>query len=134
VTKDGYEADDILASLAAQIAGRIVILTNDSDALACVTERVTVYRPKKIRETHEWGVNEVVQHYGIPPWHLSLYKALVGEPGDHIKGIDGIGPRTALKLIREGIPPQYFAHIKHTLPLTTLVHDICIPEIEQERW
>lgn len=101
----GFEADDVIATLASRSsAPSIAVLSGDSDLLALASDRLVVWQfdraapsgfaPRSI----EW----IREKYGIPtPGHLTLYKALVGEPGDNVPGIPKVGPVKARKLIAE---------------------------------
>lgn len=127
VTVEGFEADDILATLSSALPTRCVIFTSDSDALALVSERVTVLRPKKVRESVKWDTATVQAHYGITPAQMSEYKALVGEKGDNIVGIPGIGPKKAVAMLARGLTTEERFGIAYALHLTMLRHDVPIP-------
>lgn len=96
----GFEADDIIATLAARSRGRVAICSSDSDLLACVNDRVTVLRPQAGGRFETWGAAEVRTRYGLDPAQLADYKALVGEPGDNITGVRGIGAKRATILLQ----------------------------------
>lgn len=100
VQQDGFEADDLIATIAARSHGRLVICSSDSDLLACVNERVSVLRPQSGGKFETWGAAEVRDKYGIDPEQLADFKALVGEPGDNIVGVRGIGPKRAAILLQ----------------------------------
>ncbi|MBC7291793.1 MAG: DNA polymerase I, partial [Actinotalea sp.] len=101
--KEGFEADDIIATLAtqAQEAGMdVLVCTGDRDALQLVADDVTVLYPRKgvsdlVRFTPE-GVRE---KYGVPPAAYPDLAALVGESSDNLPGVPGVGPKTAAKWI-----------------------------------
>jgi len=124
VAVDGFEADDILATLAHALPTSCVIFTNDSDALACINERVTVLRPVKIRESVLWDGEKVEAKYGVRPDQLSDYKALVGEPGDNIAGIAGVGPKKAAAMLQRGLSDEERRAIAPGLGLTTLRRNV----------
>jgi DNA polymerase I-like protein with 3'-5' exonuclease and polymerase domains len=101
VEAEGYEADDIIGTLAqAHGEAQVYIATGDRDSFQLITERVSVclastkdeitYTPEKIAEV-----------YGITPAQLIEVKALMGDSSDDIPGVSGIGEKTALKLIAE---------------------------------
>ena len=104
VSKEGFEADDILGTFSKTAEERgninIYLLTGDKDALQLVSDKTTVlfntnnavieYTPEKIHEI-----------YGITPKQLIDVKALMGDTSDEIPGVKGIGEKTALKLICE---------------------------------
>jgi DNA polymerase-1 len=95
-----YEADDILASAAKSFSGKTVIVSGDRDLLACVSDSVTVslLRPGGALYC---GPAEACEVFGIEPERICDYKALVGDPSDGIRGVEGIGPKRALTLLSE---------------------------------
>ena len=99
--KAGFEADDILGTLAKQAkVDEIVIVTGDRDILQLVTDKVKVYLPiKGLSEAQLMGKKEVVEKMGVAPEQIDDYKALVGDPSDNYKGVPGIGPKTAISLL-----------------------------------
>jgi len=99
--KAGYEADDILGTLAKQAkVDEIVIVTGDRDILQLVNNKVKVYLPiRGLSEAQLMGKKEVVEKMGVKPGQIDDYKALVGDPSDNYKGVPGIGPKTAESLL-----------------------------------
>lgn len=101
----GYEADDIIGTLAKKLASqkiRVVILTGDLDTLQLVSGRVFVHTPKKsISETMVYDAAAVVDRFGLEPRQMTDYKGLVGDPSDNIPGVRGVGPKTAEKILKE---------------------------------
>lgn len=127
-TAEGFEADDVIGSLAAQATGRskikdptkeagsqksktkiknpkideIVIVTGDRDIMQLVDDRVKVYAPQKgFSQAKLFGPKEVEEHLGVAPEKIVDYKALVGDPSDNYPGVTGVGPKTAVKLLGE---------------------------------
>ncbi len=102
---DGYEADDVLGTLAGEAERQgvqTVIVTGDLDALQLVTDQVRVLTPGRgIAETTMYDVPAVVARYGIQPRQLPDWKALVGDTSDNIPGVKGIGTKGASKLIAQ---------------------------------
>lgn len=102
---DGYEADDVLGTLASEAERQglqTIIVTGDLDALQLVSDRVHVLTPGRgVSETTEYDVPAVVARYGIHPGQLPDWKALVGDTSDNIPGVKGIGNKGASKLIAE---------------------------------
>ena len=102
----GYEADDVLATLADDAAEQDVetwIATLDSDLVQLVRPGVSVfmYRPYQ-RDTVRYDSTEKVRdRYGIDPIQMIEYKGLVGDTSDNIPGVPGIGDKTAVKLLNE---------------------------------
>ena len=103
----GYEADDVLGVLAEQLKKEqdlsIEIFSGDADLLQLVDdERVLVRLLKKgISDTVRYDAKAVQEQYGFPPLRIPDYKALVGDTSDNIKGVPGVGPKTAKELIAE---------------------------------
>jgi DNA polymerase-1 len=96
----GYEADDIIATLAKRADGRdVIVVSNDSDLLA-LAGMAKILRPQNGGVFEEFTVDHVKAKFGIEsPSQLPDYKALVGEPGDNIPGVRGIGPKKAARLL-----------------------------------
>lgn len=105
VEREGYEADDILGTLAktcTDTGNQCVIATGDRDSLQLINDRVTVrLATTKAGQPHStiYGVEEVKEKYGVAPQQLIDVKALMGDASDNIPGVAGIGEKTALTLI-----------------------------------
>ncbi|MBQ9085847.1 MAG: DNA polymerase I [Clostridia bacterium] len=103
ITCEGYEADDILGTLAA-VYGKenthVYILTGDRDSLQLITPNVSVLLVKT-KETLEMTPEAFFAEYGIPSSEFVDVKALMGDSSDNIPGVAGIGEKTALKLIAQ---------------------------------
>ncbi|MGN7249206.1 DNA polymerase I [Janibacter anophelis] len=103
VQLEGYEADDIIATLATQ--GReagmeVLICSGDRDTLQLVGERTTVLYPKKgVSDLARMTPDAVMDKYGVGPERYSDLAALVGEQSDNLPGVPGVGPKTAAKWI-----------------------------------
>ena len=100
---EGYEADDILGTLAKAAGAEGVeayILTGDRDSLQLISDTTTVLLAKT-KETVNFDRAEFKQNYGIEPEQFVDVKALMGDSSDNIPGVAGIGEKTALKLIGE---------------------------------
>ena len=104
--KPGYEADDLIATLAEKFKTlpdvRVVILTGDRDTLQMVEGDKLVVQTfnKGVSDTTIYDEAAVTEKYGLAPNQLVEYKALVGDSSDNIKGVPGVGPKTALELIK----------------------------------
>lgn len=107
---DGYEADDLIGTLAnqAQSAKRkaqnleTIIVSGDRDMLQLVNSHVKVLAPiKGMTEVILFDSKKVEEKYGIKPSQVIDYKALVGDASDNYQGIMGIGPKTAASLLRK---------------------------------
>ena len=97
----GYEADDVLATLAAKAAAAgllTVIVTTDKDLLQVVDAATAVWNPSKETLVEEGKVEEL---FGAPAGQVVDVLALWGDPSDNVPGVPGIGEKTAKSLIRE---------------------------------
>lgn len=100
---EGYEADDILGTLAAMAEREdceAYILTGDRDALQLISDRVHVLLATNT-ETIDMTREKFTEKYGVDPTQFVDVKALMGDSSDNIPGVAGIGEKTALKLIAE---------------------------------
>ncbi|MGH2444184.1 MAG: 5'-3' exonuclease, partial [Chloroflexota bacterium] len=100
---DGFEADDVLGTLAAQAREQgmpVVIVTGDLDALQLVDGMVTVRVPGRgVTDTIMYDLDRVRERYGLAPEALPDWKSLVGDTSDNIPGVPGIGAKTASDLL-----------------------------------
>ncbi|GAA3438503.1 DNA polymerase I [Kutzneria kofuensis] len=105
LTKDNFEADDIIATLTTQASGQgyqVLICTGDRDALQLVSEQVTVLYPRKgVSDLTRFTPDAVQEKYGLSPQQYPDFAALRGDPSDNLPGIPGVGEKTAAKWIRE---------------------------------
>ncbi|WP_341716829.1 DNA polymerase I [Micromonospora sp. FIMYZ51] len=103
VEKEGYEADDIIATLACQARDAgipVLICTGDRDAFQLVDEQITVLYPRKgVSDLARMDPAAVEAKYGVPPERYRDLAALVGETSDNLPGVPGVGPKTAAKWI-----------------------------------
>jgi DNA polymerase-1 len=101
----GYEADDIIATLATQAeqAGfDVLIVTGDRDVLQLVDERTTALMTRRgITEMTRFTPEEVAAKYGLTPVQYPDYAALRGDPSDNLPSIPGVGEKTAAKWVAE---------------------------------
>lgn len=98
---EGAEADDLLGCFAKRFKfKRVLIVTSDKDLLQCVKKEVHIFQPKG---KYERVVTEEVFHkeFGFWPDDFADYLALIGDKGDNIPGINGIGPVNAKKMIKD---------------------------------
>ncbi|MBI2589842.1 hypothetical protein HYW32_02370 [Candidatus Berkelbacteria bacterium] len=99
----GYEADDVIGTLARQAENRQVetlIVTGDHDAYQLVSRKIKVFnvsRGARVAELIDSG--KVREHYGFGPESVVDYKALRGDASDNIPGVPGVGEKTAKQLI-----------------------------------
>src|SRR6266699_2869940 len=101
----GYEADDIIATLATQAAAGgmgVLIVTGDRDALQLVTDDVTVLMTRRgISEMTRFTPAAVAEKYGLTPAQYPDFAALRGDPSDNLPSIPGVGEKTAAKWVAE---------------------------------
>lgn len=105
VTKEGFEADDVIGTLSAQIGenDQCFIATGDRDSLQLVRENVQVLlaSTKMGRaETNVYDISRIQEEYGVSPKQMIDIKALMGDSSDNIPGVAGIGKKTAEDLIQ----------------------------------
>lgn len=97
---DGCEADDVIARLAREAEGTVVIYSGDSDLRQLVDERVMCASPGyKAGPDSLYDRHHVQKRHGVPPALLAQLKALAGDNSDNIPGAKGIGAVTAAKLL-----------------------------------
>ncbi|MGD6978767.1 MULTISPECIES: DNA polymerase I [Citricoccus] len=103
ITVDGFEADDIVATMAAQAeaAGwQTRVVSGDRDAFQLITDRTLVLYPKKgVSDIPPMDAAAIEAKYGVPPHRYPDLAALVGESADNLPGVPGVGPKTAAKWI-----------------------------------
>ena len=113
---DGYEADDIIGTVAKQSFEkglRTIIVSGDRDMLQLVNDRVLVLAPiSGITKMALFDEVKVKEKYGLKPAQFIDYKALVGDSSDNYPGVTGIGPKTASGLLNKyGTFENLYAHI-----------------------
>lgn len=105
---EGFEADDVLGTLSKHICEKhehdcdVMIVTGDLDSLQLVNKCVKIYTMRKgINDTAVYDIAAIKERYGLEPLQMIDYKALRGDPSDNIKGVKGIGEKTAGQLISD---------------------------------
>ncbi|MEN9408447.1 MAG: polymerase [Pseudomonadota bacterium] len=101
IETEGYEADDIIATLARQATeagGDVTIISSDKDLMQLVGPGVMMFDPMKTRAI---GPDEVVEKFGVPPNRVVDVQSLAGDSVDNVPGAPGIGIKTAALLIQE---------------------------------
>jgi len=101
---EGYEADDVLGSVAKQAVENglgVKIFTGDRDLLQLVDDRIIVNLPgrRSLSEAKDYLVPDVEEYFGVWPNQIVDYKALVGDSSDNIPGVRGVGKKTAVSLL-----------------------------------
>lgn len=116
VTKEDFEADDILATLASRGAAegyRVLLVSGDRDTIQLVNDDVTLLYPnvRGVSELKVYDVAAVRERYGIEPHQYPEIAALVGETSDNLIGIDKVGEKTAVKWVQQyGTVDEIVAH------------------------
>ncbi len=95
---EGFEADDLIATLAEHLDHPLVIVGGDKDLFPLVSEKVIIWDPMKEELLTK---EEIKRRYGLEPKQLLDVRALAGDTIDNIPGIPGVGEKTALRLIKE---------------------------------
>ncbi|NBE54187.1 DNA polymerase I [Streptomyces boluensis] len=102
---DGFEADDIIATLATQAEAAgfdVLVVTGDRDSFQLVSDHVTVLYPTKgVSELTRYTPEKVQEKYGLTPAQYPDFAALRGDPSDNLPGIPGVGEKTAAKWINQ---------------------------------
>lgn len=116
--KEGYEADDILGTLAKwgqEQNLEVTILTGDRDSFQLVDEHIKVRIPHTIQgktETEDFTIEKIQEKYGLTPKDLIEVKGLAGDTSDNIPGVSGVGEKTAINLIKQyGSIDEVYQHI-----------------------
>ncbi len=158
VELDGVESDDLLAAEARALAkagNDVLIVSADKDFAQCVDERIKILLPPPTANPKlGWRVLDapaVVEKFGVPPAQIAEYLALIGDTSDNIPGVNGVGPKTAVKWFSEfgslegiianagQLKPERFREVvardaerlRLNLKLTTLRVESPLPRIEQ---
>ena len=97
----GFEADDIIGTLAKRYQGETIIYTGDKDSFQLVDNTTSVYFTKRgITDTDIYSADNFTEKTGITPPQIIELKALMGDSSDNIPGIPGVGEKTALNLVQ----------------------------------
>ena len=104
----GWEADDIVATVSRNSPAyrEVHILSVDTDLLQLVGDRVKVILFNSVKKTKVYGIDEVVEKFGVYPSEIRYLKSLCGDKSDNVAGIKGIGQKTAVKIIEECRPTE----------------------------
>ncbi|MDR7483703.1 MAG: DNA polymerase I [Armatimonadota bacterium] len=144
---EGFEADDVIATIARQAAAaglEVLVVSGDLDTLQLVGDGIRVMVTSRgISETVVYDEARVRGRFGIAPGQLPDYKSLRGDPSDNIPGVPGVGEKTASALVRQfgsvealyhrldDAPPRYRAalaaaraQVLQSKRLATLVSDV----------
>ena len=123
VSMPGYEADDLLGTLAKRsekLGMDVTILSGDRDLLQLATEKVMIRLPKTSKGKtviEDFHAQQVKEKYQVTPPQIIELKALMGDASDNIPGIPGVGEKTATKMIVEfGSIENAYAHLEEVKP------------------
>ncbi len=158
IEKAGVESDDLLASQAVRLAAlgnEVVIVSSDKDFAQIVGERVTILLPPPSANPklgwRRLDAPGVAEKFGVPPPQIPDYLALVGDASDNIPGVEGVGPKTAARWLRQyggieaviahagELAPERFREsvraltdlLRRNLKLTTL--NLALPTVAAEK-
>lgn len=123
VTLEGYEADDILGTLAKKSEEKgmgVTILSGDRDLLQLATDRIKIRIPKTSRgntTVEDYFADQVKEKYQVTPSQIVELKALMGDSSDNIPGIPGVGEKTATKMVVQfGSIENAYEHLEQVVP------------------
>jgi DNA polymerase-1 len=116
-TADGFEADDVLGTLAYRASGegmQVLIVTGDRDAFQLITPSIKVMTSgKSFDDVQIYDEARVFERFGVHPDQLIDYKALLGDTSDNVPGVAGIGEKTASKLLQDfGTLDNVYDHLE----------------------
>jgi len=116
ITKEDFEADDILATLATrgrEAGHHVLVVSGDRDTIQLVNDDVTLLYPSKqgVSELTRYNAEKVMERYGVRPEQYPEIAALVGETSDNLPGVPKVGEKTAVKWITQyGSLDEILAH------------------------
>jgi DNA polymerase-1 len=121
VELEGYEADDLLATLTKNCRGEdceVIVVTGDRDILQLVGKGVSVIMTRRgISDVIRYDAPTVFERYGVTPDQWLDFVALKGEPSDNLPGIPGVGDKTAAQLVKKyGDIEEIIAHADELTP------------------
>ncbi len=118
----GVEADDVIATLATQARDRgdhVIVVTGDRDAYQLVEDPHVrlLYNKRGVSDCEEYDEAGIEARTGVKPADYVAYAALRGDPSDNLPGVDGVGEKTAAKLINTyGNIDGLYQHLGHQTP------------------
>ena len=150
ITAEGFEADDVIATLATQAEADgldVLICSGDRDVFQLVSAQVTVLYPRKgVSDMARMTPAAVEERYGLTPGQYADFAALRGDPSDNLPNIPGVGEKTAAKWIRDfgsltalvdradevpgkagGLLRDHLSAVLRNRQLTELIRDVPLP-------
>jgi DNA polymerase-1 len=150
ITAEGFEADDVIATLATQAEADgldVLICSGDRDVFQLVTPQVTVLYPRKgVSDMARMTPAAVEERYGLTPGQYADFAALRGDPSDNLPNIPGVGEKTAAKWVRDfgsltalvdrvdevpgkagGLLRDHLSAVLQNRQLTELIRDVPLP-------
>ena len=120
--KPGFESDDLIGTLARHGEAKhfdVRIISGDLDFLQLVSDHIKLIKlDGKIEQSIQYGPAETHARYGISPEQMIDFKAIVGDSSDNYRGIPGVGPKTAEKLLqRYETLDEIYSHLSEIEPL-----------------
>ncbi|MCR4662135.1 MAG: DNA polymerase I [Clostridia bacterium] len=101
INKEGYEADDIIGTIAKQFGEETIIVSGDKDVFQLIDDNITVFHTKRgITEVIKYNESRLLED-GFKPYQIIEYKGLAGDSSDNIKGCPGVGEKTAKDLLKK---------------------------------
>ncbi len=120
IEKAGYEADDLIGSIQKKLSGKFLILifSSDLDFLQLLDENTILLKPLRgVTQLRKIDLEGFMQEWSISPEQIVDCLALCGDPSDNIKGITGVGEKTALQLIKKfGSLDNLIKHVESLSP------------------
>jgi len=98
ISVDKIEADDVIGYITGQLDGEMTIMSSDRDYLQLVSDKITVYSPTKKKF---YDQELVLKEYNVTPQNFLTQKILLGDDGDNVPGVKGLGSKTMIKLFPE---------------------------------
>ncbi len=118
IEAEGYEADDVIATLTKKAVAEgvdVAIVSGDKDLMCLVQEPKVVVLDLVRYKTYDTAA--VLEKFGVPPEQMADYLALVGDTGDNVPGVRGVGPKTAATLLSKyGTVESIVAHVDEVEP------------------
>lgn len=98
ISIDKIEADDVIGYITGKLDGEVTIMSSDKDYLQLVSDKITVYSPTKKKF---YDRDLVLSEFGVTPKNFLTQKILLGDSGDNVPGVKGLGSKTMLKSFPE---------------------------------